>query len=525
MPTAYSYARFSSDRQHESSIEAQQDAIRKWAEARDVYIVHEFVDRGISGTTDERPAFQEMIVACQVRKVDYVLVHKHDRFARNRYDAVIYGRVIEKAGARLVAVAQDFGDAPEAVILEGLMQAWSEYYSRNLSTETKKGLSVRAKKGLSIGGITPFGYRQTESGSSLEIVESEAVWVRAFYEAYLNGENLSGTIKAANRAGMRGRKGIRLTRDAVIKMIRNPVYRGTYRVVIDGKETMIENHHPAIVSPEIWKEAKHKMEARLQSPKTEDEKTYLLTGLTRCGICGKRIRAQTQKQAGHEYPYYYCGNSAEHPDGHRLRAIRVDALDESIRQYIHTLLSPEARDAATRALADYIRGRKKDAKRREPEAKKRIRDCERKIETIMENMSSGVLPPSVLKRMGDQITELEAEIEIQQQIMQAPPDPDLPNIAEFFKDAADIDENTPIEEAQKIARRFVSSVTITNDEIIIESTFADWLKSKGVEFYSKKDSGFPEDIFDIKIRRTHKRGGREPLSVSSALLCKLRIPA
>lgn len=520
MPTAYTYARFSSDRQHESSIEAQQEATRKWAADHGVTILREFADRGISGTTDERPAFQEMISTCRIRPADYVLVHKHDRFARNRYDAAIYGRIIEKSGARLVATAQDFGASPEALILEGMMQAWAEYYSRNLSTETKKGLRVRAQKGLRIGGPVPFGYQLAADGESFEINEDEAYWVRAIYDAYLNRQPIGRIVAESNRAGIRGRRGKKLTADTAIKILRNPVYSGVYRAVIGGEETLIEGHHPAIIEPEQWKEVHDIMEARLHSPKKDDEKTYLLMGLTRCGICGKRIRAQTQRQGGRDYPYYYCGNSAEHPEGQRLRSIRVDVLDDAARQYIRALLTPEARAAASKALADYAVGRKRDAKKRAPDANRKIRELEQKISALVENMSAGVLPPAVLKRMGEQITEYEAQIEIQNQIAQAPPDPELPDIEEFFAQAAEIDENTPVEDAQRIVRRFISQITITNDEISIESTFADWLKNKGVNIYSKKDSGNPFRIFDINKHRIYKRGSTVYLIVYSDLLCR-----
>jgi len=518
MPTAYSYARFSSDRQHESSIEAQQDATRKWAEAHGVTIVHEYCDRGISGTTDERPEFQKMIAACRIRKVDFVLVHKHDRFARNRYDAVIYGRIIEQTGARLVAVAQDFGETPEAVIMEGLMQAWSEYYSRNLSTETKKGLRVRAMKGLSLGGFVPFGYQLAEDGS-MEIADDEAIWVRAFFDAYLSG-GFQDAVRRANMAGVRGRKGVRLTPHGVMKMIRNPVYRGAYRVTVGGEETLIEDHHPAIVSPEIWKEAKTIMEARIKV-RSEEDKTYLLTGMVRCGICGKRIRAQTQLHGGKEYVYYGCRESGSHPDGKALRSIQAAALDDAARQYVRAILTPEARQAAAAALAEYIDGRKKDAKQRGPDAKKRIRALEKKIDSIVENMSSGVLPPSVLKRLGEQVTELETEIEAQRELMNAPPDPDMPSIEEFFAGAAAIDENMPIDEQQRIIRRFISVITLTNDEIAIESTFADWLKDRGITIYTKKPLPDPARILGINL-------ARQSLSAPSLFdimiinLCKLR---
>ena len=105
MKTAVAYARYSSDNQRDESITAQLRAIREYAAKNGIEIVREYTDEARSATTDDRPGFQEMIRDLKNGlKVDLVLVHKLDRFARNRYDAAVYRREIQKAGARLVAV-------------------------------------------------------------------------------------------------------------------------------------------------------------------------------------------------------------------------------------------------------------------------------------------------------------------------------------------------------------------------------------------------------------------------------------
>ena len=115
MKTAVTYARFSSARQHETSIEAQRDAMAKWCAQRSVRIVQEYADRAASGTkTEGRDDFLQMLADLKQRRVDYVLVHKYDRFARNENDQYFYMAMIEQRGAKLVAVAQEFGDGPES---------------------------------------------------------------------------------------------------------------------------------------------------------------------------------------------------------------------------------------------------------------------------------------------------------------------------------------------------------------------------------------------------------------------------
>ena len=129
---AVAYARFSSDNQREESIEAQVRAIKEYAE-RNGYALHKiYADRGISGTTDNRPEFQRMIDAAKNGAFDVVIVHKLDRFARNRADSAIYRQELSKHNIQLISVLENFDDSPESIILQSVIEGYNEYYSKNL---------------------------------------------------------------------------------------------------------------------------------------------------------------------------------------------------------------------------------------------------------------------------------------------------------------------------------------------------------------------------------------------------------
>ncbi|MDF2700739.1 MAG: recombinase, partial [Haloplasmataceae bacterium] len=80
------YARYSSDNQREESIEAQVRAIEEYAKNNDIKIVKRYFDRAKSATTDKRPGFQQMISDSSIEIFDIVIVHKLDRFSRDKYD-------------------------------------------------------------------------------------------------------------------------------------------------------------------------------------------------------------------------------------------------------------------------------------------------------------------------------------------------------------------------------------------------------------------------------------------------------
>lgn len=83
------YARYSSDKQTEQSIEGQVDECKKFAERNNYTIVNQYIDRATSGTNDNREQFLKMIEDSAKGLFSGVLVYQLDRFARNRYDSAI----------------------------------------------------------------------------------------------------------------------------------------------------------------------------------------------------------------------------------------------------------------------------------------------------------------------------------------------------------------------------------------------------------------------------------------------------
>ena len=83
--TAVLYARYSSDKQREASIDDQLRVCRDYCKAEGIEVVAEYKDYALSGKTDHRPEFRRMIA--NAPESDYVVVYMFDRFSRDRYDS------------------------------------------------------------------------------------------------------------------------------------------------------------------------------------------------------------------------------------------------------------------------------------------------------------------------------------------------------------------------------------------------------------------------------------------------------
>lgn len=133
------YARFSSDNQRAESIDAQKRAIEEYCQKNDYNLIKLYKDEAISGTSiKDREEFLQMIKDSSKKEFTYVLVHKFDRFARNRYDHAVYEKELEDNGVRLLSVLEHMDNSPESVILKSVLTGYNEYYSLNLSREVKK---------------------------------------------------------------------------------------------------------------------------------------------------------------------------------------------------------------------------------------------------------------------------------------------------------------------------------------------------------------------------------------------------
>ena len=297
---AAAYARYSSDNQREESIEAQLRAIKEYCNRNNMQIVKIYTDEARSATTDDRPSFIQMIKDSELGLFDAVIVHKLDRFSRDRYDSAFYKRQLKKNGVRLISVLEPLDDSPESIILESVLEGMAEYYSRNLAREVMKGMKETALQCKHTGGRPPLGY-DVANDKTYIINEHEARIVRTIFEMYAAGKGYSEIIHVLNSQGYKTQTGRPFGKNSIHDILKNEKYRGVYifnrsASKINGKRNhhksknedeiiRIEGGMPRIISDEIWEAVQKRMEKNKKGANSAKE-IYLLSGLIYCGKCG-----------------------------------------------------------------------------------------------------------------------------------------------------------------------------------------------------------------------------------------------
>ena len=121
------YARFSSHAQNEQSIEGQLKACYEFAERQGYIVIAEYVDRALSGTSDNRPEFLRMIDDSAKLHFKVIICYQLDRFARSRYDSAIYKSILKKNGVKVLSARENITDDASGILIEGVLESMAEY--------------------------------------------------------------------------------------------------------------------------------------------------------------------------------------------------------------------------------------------------------------------------------------------------------------------------------------------------------------------------------------------------------------
>lgn len=412
MNNAVIYARYSSDKQTEDSIEAQVRACKAYAAAKGFTVISEYVDEAVSGKgekTASRASYQRMLRDSSKNLFDVILIHKYDRVARSLAEHVTLEKKLKDNGVELIATAQDFGTTNEAKIMRSLMWALSEYYIDNLSDEVKKGHKETAFKGLHNGGVAPFGYDVVDQ--RYVVNELEAGYVRKMFDCAVNRQGFTALIDEIAAAGIKGKRGKPIKYTSIYEMLKNEKYTGVYiyspqeeKRRADRREKpnsiKIENALPAIIDRAQFVEVQRIMNERKQTGKKAG---YLCSGLVYC-TCGAKMHGFTSKKGSFERRYYGCSKKCGEP------TVRMDDVDDSALSYLHDLLSPENQKTIAAALRAYQDGEKDRAAQFNSAIRKQIKDKQHQYDALLGNLSSGTLPPEVVSDVGQKMKTIKEEI-------------------------------------------------------------------------------------------------------------------
>ncbi len=354
---AIAYYRCSSAAQ-DTSIEQQKEAVRKYADAHGYNLTedNEYPDDGISGTTDNRPHYRQMLSDIKWKKPHVLILWKSDRLGRDKYDLAFARKIIRDAGCLIEYVAEPSSDgSPEASLMEGIIDSMSAYYSDNLSVNVSRGQKFNADRGLYLGKKI-FGYTTTGEGRHnirYVIDPKTGPVVKRIYKMYIDGKKSMAQIaEIVNAEGWRSVNGREFDTNKIRRILKNDEYLGIYKnkgVVIDDGTAL-----PALITKETFDAAQqmlvHNKKYGAQNIKgIKDEygtPRFWLTGKLFCGECSTPEHDEPMQgtsgtsKTGAKHYYYSCNDQhkGKRGKGCKKKPVKKDLIEDLVCFHLTTYL-------------------------------------------------------------------------------------------------------------------------------------------------------------------------------------------
>lgn len=401
------YARYSSERQNERSIEDQLAVGRRHAQSRGWDVVATFADAAISGAAmANRPGLQACLASAQTGAFDLLLVEDEDRLARNlEHQAHIFNR-LKHAGVGIATLASD----RIGVLEVGLKGVMAELYLVNLSQKTSRGMRANAEQGLATGARI-YGYRSSPGGAMV-IVPAEALVIREIFDRFVVGEtareiaaDLNARHVPATFGGAWNASAVNGNRKRGCGILYQSLYAGVKTwnrlEVIKDPETGRRRPRvkprdewrttPAealrIVPQSLWEAAQARKAAEGASRPTDlaARRKGLFSGLLKCGQCGASYTAYRRGTlictGHHERGSTVCANARPV----RRRDVELRALDGLASR----LLAPEAVAAYVTAYRAAWAEEVASRQRHRAPVERRIAELSRRCRRIAEATADG----------------------------------------------------------------------------------------------------------------------------------------
>lgn len=404
-----------------NSISTQRDYTSRKADSYEVPVDREFIEPGNSAKTlMDRPVFRELLqYVTDNPQIKYVIVYMRSRAFRNHIDAAIVGRQLEKLGVRLVSAKEDFGEGPNAVAMEAMLDVMNGWTNTIQGIDISTKMQRKAAAGGTLGRA-PLGYRNVtreHEGRRINTVavdDVRAPLVRTSFELYATGDYTLERLEAT--MADRG-----LTAPAFGKLPERPVtakwlhrlLQDTYYIgeVVYKGETF-DGRHEAIISRELFRQVQDVRHQRSSSGQRDRIHHHYLKGMLFCDRCARHERTSrlvyTQVTGrGGTYQYYFCRGRQEGLCD--LPFLPVTDVEDAIVRHYRTLpLAPDFIDEVQTTLATGVAREQSSTHQLHTRLQQTLKELDSKEERLIDLAADGTIPQAKIRT---RLREIQADRE------------------------------------------------------------------------------------------------------------------
>lgn len=397
----------SEDRQV-NSINDQLDEIKKFTSGLQVV---DTLRESRSAKELGRPVFNDMIERIKRGEANGILCWKVNRLARNPVDG---GQILWMLQQGIIQHIKSFERSylpADNTIPLTVEFGMSNQYSLDLSVDVTRGLRQKAQKGER-PGLAPLGYKNTatEQRGLERVLVDEARFglVRKIFDHMLVGNNTaSGILKMANdQWGLRTRKGNKVSKSHIYRILTNPFYYGRYEFP-KGSGNWHNGNHQAMITEEEYDQIQYIL-GKKGKPRPKKH-IFAYVGLMKCGECGASITCEEkwkrQKNGNvHHYVYYHCTGRVN--PNCTQRSVEEKALEREIADFLSRIeIPPEFTEWAIEELKRLHAIEKKDRTTVLHVRQQEYNECVHKLDSLLDMRMAKEISSEVFTKKHGELEE------------------------------------------------------------------------------------------------------------------------
>lgn len=310
---AIAYTRVSSSEQISGySLDIQKEACAKYCSEKGYMLDHTFIEEGESAKTSDRTQLLALTKYCSENrgKVDVLVVHKFDRFARNTGDHLAIKSLLATYGVKLESISEPLTDDPYGKFMETIYSGIAQLDNEIRGERCKAGMVAMFEKGY-WPWHAPIGYKNGHVGDQPILLpdKERASFIPMIYDDFNAGFSVKEITDKYDRLGLTSNHGNPLKPMMIIRILTNPLYSGTLQCEV-WENTIEGKHKPLITKPQwLMAQARRNKESSLGTRKHPNQ-GFPLRGTLYCSQCGKKMTASISTgKLGGKFPYYHCFRS------------------------------------------------------------------------------------------------------------------------------------------------------------------------------------------------------------------------
>ncbi len=447
---AYGYLRLShedGDKEESNSITGQKNLIREYFRHHPEIIACGMkIDDGFSGSSFDRPAFQEMMADVKMGRINCIVVKDLSRFGRNYLEAGEYiERIFPFLGVRFIAINDNYDSMNTRTVSDELVISFknliNEAYCRDISIKIRSQLETKRRRGDFTGSFAAYGYiKDPENKNHLLIDEFAANVIRDIFCWKIKGVSAGDIADWLNQDGMlapldyKKSQGLRFAtpfgineRSAwnattILRILKNPIYTGVLeqgkittpsfkvkRRVLKPREewNIVRGTHEAIIDRHDF-EIVQKVLAMDTRTSPGNPAVELFSGIVYCGECGAAMVRKTVPSGKKKYIYYVCAAHKNEKTcySHSLRdCILEEMILESVKRQVQSVLDMEKILELTQIALLQQAGVKKHQGRLYKKSEE-IGRYQKLLCSLYENLTDGVIDQEEYQRLKKTYTVL-----------------------------------------------------------------------------------------------------------------------